>query len=133
MTGSGSEHSEQCAVFDWADRLKNSHPELGLLYAVPNGAKLPWKRDRRGKRFSPEAMRLKDEGLRPGVPDMCLPAARNGYHGLYIEMKYGGNKPTADQVWWLEQLDGQGYLAVVCWGADEAIQTIKDYIGFMEL
>jgi hypothetical protein len=31
--------------------------------------------------------KLKAEGVRAGVADLCLPAARRGYHGLYIEMK----------------------------------------------
>lgn len=26
-------------------------------------------------------------GTRRGVPDVCLPVARCGFHGLYVEMK----------------------------------------------
>jgi hypothetical protein len=104
-------------------------PELRLLHAIPNGAKLPWLRDKRGQRFSPQAFKLKAEGLRSGVPDLCLPAPRKGYHGLYIELKHGDNKPTDDQVWWLDRLSEQGYLALVCWEADEAIEAIGEYLG----
>ena len=31
--------------------------------------------------------RLRAEGLKSGVPDLCLPSAHGEYHGLYIEMK----------------------------------------------
>ena len=71
---------------------------------------------------------MKAEGLKAGVPDLCLPVARQGYHGLYIEMKYGRNKPTAKQKWWLEKLAEQGYKTIVCWGADEAIAVLEDYL-----
>ena len=36
-------------------------------------------------------------GVKAGVPDLCLPVPMNGYAGLYIEMKYGSNKPTAQK------------------------------------
>jgi hypothetical protein len=123
-----SEHDEQARILSWAEITAAAYPELALLYAIPNGAKLPWKRDKKGKRFSPEAMRLKDEGLKAGVPDLCLPVARQDYNGLYIEMKYGRNKPTPAQIWWLDQLARQGYLAVVCWGAEEAIGVLREYL-----
>jgi hypothetical protein len=122
------EHDEQVAVIAWASLMARGFPELELLYAVPNGAKLPYRG--KGKaRFSPEAMRLKAEGLRPGVPDLVLPVARQGYHGLYIEMKYGKNKPTPEQVWWADRLAEQGYLSTVCWGSQEAIDTIQAYLS----
>lgn len=124
-----SEHDEQVAIFEWCEWQQSLVPDLELLHAIPNGAKLPWRRDHRGRRFSPEAMRLKAEGLRSGVPDMCLPVARKEWHGLYIELKCGNNEPTEDQTWWMDRLTEQGYLAVVCWGASEAIEVIKDYLG----
>ena len=50
------------------------------------------------------------------------------YHGLFIEMKYGKNKPTENQKKWIDYLNGVGYLACVCYGADEAIKLINEYI-----
>lgn len=123
-----SEHAEQAAIFEWAQLLESRHPELSLLFAVPNGAKLPWRKNKAGQRYSPEAIRLKQEGLRPGVPDMCLPVARRGYYGLFIELKTGRNKPSDYQTWWLDRLAEQGYLACACWGAGEAIETISEYL-----
>jgi hypothetical protein len=128
-----AEHDEQAAVINWAQFLTGQYPELGLLFAIPNGAKLPYfeARSRSGKkyRWSPEAEKLKAEGLKPGVPDLFLPVARKGYNGLFIELKYGRNKPSEQQVAYLDALSAQGYLAVVCWGAEEAIETITEYLG----
>ena len=66
------------------------------------------------------------------MPDLCLPVARNGKHGLYVEMKWGKNKTTDKQDWWLEQLRQQGYETAVCWSAEEAMDTIAGYLGVME-
>ena len=43
---------------------------------------------------------MKRQGVKAGVPDICLPVARNGYHGLYIELKAGKNKATKNQEKW---------------------------------
>ena len=123
-----SEHNDQAAVFAWAALQEGRRPDLKLLYAIPNGAKLPWRRNQKGQRYSSEAMKLKAEGLRSGVPDTCLPVARKGFHGLYIEMKHGRNKPSDNQAWWMDQLTQQGYLAVACWGPQEAIDTLCEYL-----
>lgn len=87
-------------------------------FAIPNGEK-------RG----PKAQRLfKKLGGKPGVPDLCIPVAKGGYFGLYIEMKCGSNKQTDNQLRWQTILIEQGYKATTCWGADEAIAVIKNYI-----
>jgi hypothetical protein len=123
-----NEHEEQAAVVAWASNNEWLMPDLALLYAVPNGARLPWRKGKGGKRYSPEAMKLKAEGLKSGVPDLCLPVARGGYHGLYIEMKRGDNKPTENQTKMLDALAAQGYLAVVCYGHNDAIDTLSEYL-----
>ena len=63
-----------------------------------------------------------------GVPDLCLPVARGGYHGLYIEMKAGKNKPTEKQLWWIENLKKQGYAVSVCWGFEAARMELEKYL-----
>lgn len=123
-----SEHDEQVAVFQWARVFEGVHPELHFLFAIPNGAKLPYRKDKAGHRYSREATRLIKEGLKPGVPDMCLPCARKGYHGLYIELKVGSNKPTKYQIEWGEWLVKEGYFHVVCYGYDAVIDTLKYYL-----
>ncbi len=60
---------------------------------------------------------------------MCVPVAKHGYHGLYIELKVGKNKPTVAQEAWIALLNRNGYLARVVYGADEAIKLIEDYFN----
>lgn len=118
-----SEHDEQVAVFQWAKLNEGRWPALRWMFAIPNG----------GQRATITAMRLKAEGVKAGVPDIFLPASVVGwgdiaYSGLWIELKAGSNKPTDTQREWMEGLRGQGYATAVCWGADEAIQVITNYL-----
>ena len=117
------EDTEQRIIFQWAAMETAARPELGLLYAIPNG----------GKRAIKTAIALKAQGVKSGVPDMCLPVARGGYHGLYIELKrQKGGVVSETQKSWRTALAKQGYKAVVCKGADEAIGTIKEYLKWTE-
>lgn len=71
---------------------------------------------------------MKRQGVKAGVPDLCLPVARGQYHGLYIEMKYDKNKPTKKQEEWLRDLSKQGYLTVVCYECKQAITVLTQYL-----
>jgi hypothetical protein len=112
------EHNSQAALFKLIGFLLPEYPELDLLFAIPNG----------GARNIIVASRLKAEGVKPGVPDLMLPVARQGYHGLFIEMKIAPNRPTKHQKEWLQNLTDQGYLATVCFSTEEAINLIKKYL-----
>lgn len=120
-----SEAQEQCKLIKWADKCVQMkiHPELSMLYAVPNG----------GRRDKAEAAHLKRQGVRAGVPDLFLPVSRGGYHGLFIELKYGKNKPTKKQTEWLKSLNEQGYAVAVCYGCDEASEKILKYLKLGEI
>ena len=68
--------------------------------------------------------------MKPGVPDLCIPVAKKGFHGLYIEMKKErGGSLTQHQINWLDLLNAEGYKAVCCHGSEKAIQVIEDYFG----
>lgn len=112
------EGNEQEALFAWALYAAGVMPELGLMFHVPNG----------GSRNRIEAAKLKQQGVRAGVPDICLPVARGGFHGLFVELKYGRNKATDRQTAWLDALRSQGYLAVECVGWDTAREVITKYL-----
>jgi hypothetical protein len=60
---------------------------------------------------------------------LLLAVARGEYHGLFIELKVGSNKPSAEQIAFLDYLNDAGYLAVVLWSADAAIAEIKAYLA----
>ena len=66
--------------------------------------------------------------MRSGVPDICLPAPRGKYHGLYIEMKVGRNKPTPEQEDFLTYLAVAGYKSLACWGEKSTIRAIESYL-----
>ena len=55
--------TEQVALFGWAEYNEAYYPELRLLYAIPNG----------GHRHKAMSAELKAEGVKPGVPNLCLP------------------------------------------------------------
>src|SRR5690606_13320384 len=127
-------------------------PRLEFLFAVPNGATFGSTQKERAIRGG----KMKAEGLRTGVPDVCLPVPapkygkiliitdqiRHWYTGLFIEMK----KPAArykkkatthkwdtggvdeEQVNWLNFLEQQGYKCVVCYSWYEAANEIKFYL-----
>lgn len=113
-----TEDEEQAYIVSWARIHESRYPELKLLYHIPN----------EGKRSNREGARMKSLGLRRGVSDLCLPVARCGFHGLYIELKAQDGKATAEQNEFIRDMLGQGYYARVCFGADEAVTVIEDYL-----
>jgi hypothetical protein len=105
----------------WAALQAKRYPALALLLAVPNG----------GMRTKRTAGRLKAEGVKPGVPDLFLPASSRdmSYAGLWIEMKRRrGGTVTAAQRWWHEELREECYRVEICRGADEAIAVLTEYV-----
>lgn len=105
-----SEHSDQCAIFEWVALNEGRLPELGLLFHVPNG----------GKRDKVTAARLKAEGVKPvcricfcqlpgsvimacglsskSAADASHPRRRNGtprcaHKAIALRFAMGGNGP----------------------------------------
>jgi len=113
-----SEHQAQCALIQWAALNLKKYPELASLYAVPNA----------GKRSLRMGARMKAEGLRAGVPDLCLPVPRNGYGSLYIELKVKGGRVTELQTIWINRLRHWGNRVEVCYGWQEARDVLIDYL-----
>ena len=115
-----TEHEEQCALFAWAEANEGAFPELANMFAVPNG----------GYRPMATAQRLAEEGVKAGVPDALLLCRRGPYGGLAIELKRAdrSNHATPEQRAWLKRLAAAGYMAVICYGADEAIGVIAAYL-----
>lgn len=72
---------------------------------------------------------MKREGVLAGVSDIMLPVARNGWHGLYIELKVKGNTTSPSQKWFIAETTKQGYLAMVAFGWVEAKGIIEGYLG----
>lgn len=114
-----SEELEQETLFMWTRSNESKYPELKLLLHIPNG----------GQRPLSEAKRFKAQGVKAGVPDLLLPVACNGYHGLFIEMKSMSGRASKDQLYWIDELNKEGYLAVICYGWTEAANKIMEYLA----
>lgn len=118
LAAPGTEAAHQTALFCWAALNAHHWPELEYLAHIPNG----------GTRNRVEAGFLKAQGVRSGVPDVILPVARWGKHGLWIEMKVGDNRPSAEQKKWIQFLIKAGYAVVVCYSWIQASDYIIRYL-----
>ncbi len=106
----------QAAFFQWMHYAHRA--ESKVCFAVPNG----------GRRDLREAISLKREGVRPGVPDVALCVPRGTKHGLFIEFKIKPNKPSALQQEMMLRLEEQGYQCAVCYDLDHAIAVVESYL-----
>lgn len=144
LAAKGTESGEQKALFAWAamacyrgflaadddaSYMVKGHaaqygdwrkvPELKWLHAIPNG----------GKRDAITAARMKAEGSRAGVYDIFLPVARQGCHGLYIELKpLKAGRESDEQKEFGAFVMQQGFHAEVKRGWRTAADLIQKYL-----
>jgi len=85
--------------------------------AVPNG----------GQRNKIVAAKMKAEGVLAGTPDIFIPEPRNGFHGLWIEFKFGKNKLTDSQSYVIGKLRKNGYRCEVCYSLEEFLTIVDNY------
>lgn len=109
-----TEDQEQMKLVSW---LKKQ----GIrFYSIPNG----------GHRNFHEAAKFKRTGVSPGVPDICIPFASGGFHGLYVELKrVKGGKISESQLDWIKHLRENGYYADVALGFEEAKKIVVYYLS----
>lgn len=109
------EHYEQVRVFHYFER---HHPDIyQRLAATPNG----------GMRSKATAGKMKAEGQKRGYPDMSLDVPKGIYHGMKVELKYGSNRLSEEQVEYLQRLRADGYYSVLCVGWNEVVEAIMAY------
>lgn len=98
--------------------------KLGVVvHHSPNG----------GRRDAREGAAFKAMGVSAGYPDLTIPYARQGYHGLYIEVKtLVGGRLSDSQIEWGEFLKKQGYAWYEAKGAVEVVQIVCDYLGIKQ-
>lgn len=114
-----TEDEEQMTLIRWAALAAGQHPELRLLFHIPNG----------GSRGKAEAGRFRAMGVKSGVPDLFLPVARGPWHGLFIELKQTkGGRVSPEQAAWIRDLGAQGYCIGVCYGWEQARAEIEHYL-----
>lgn len=112
--------SDECDKFC---EFVNLYPKLAqYLISIPNQALCYTNPGIRKK--------LSRQGVKKGIPDYFFAFPRNGYCGLFIEMKRSdlrGDKLRPEQQEWMDRLNSVGFKSIVCWGADEAIAALMDY------
>lgn len=115
--------------------MRAKHPTI-LLIHIPN----------EGRKSAFERYKYSLMGCLTGAPDYFLPIKRGNYSGLWIELKAPAHhrvvkkgkeagkvvkvaegKPSSEQVGVISQLNQDGYLAVVCVGAESAINQVEKY------
>jgi hypothetical protein len=116
-----SEHDIQSMLFLWSKYQSKKFPGILMMFAIPNG----------GYRHIATASKLKMEGVKAGVPDIFLPVARGGFHGLFLEVKSKGGRATNDQNTWLQALAINGYKCRMVKGFDEAVAAIDEYYSLV--
>jgi hypothetical protein len=74
-------------------------------------------------------------GLRKGASDLFFALPKNGYHGLWMEIKKDGWKYTSsqrehieNQTKFLEQMISLGYMGRMVVGTDEGIKLLNEYM-----
>lgn len=112
-----SESEEQKTLIKW---WALQYPQFdSLLFHIPNG----------GLRNLKTAVRLKTEGVKPGVADLFLAMPSKQHHGLFIEMKrQRGNGQTELQRQFQGAVESQGYKYILARGYEQAKQGILEYM-----
>jgi hypothetical protein len=115
MSLNPSETQIQIALLEWA----SYHPILkDFLFHIGNQRKC-----------SPVyGALLKRLGIKRGCSDLMLAYPVSPYHGLFLELKSNGKKPSSDQLKWLERMKSVGYAAEWCDNLNDAIQIIEHYM-----
>lgn len=116
-----SESEQQQLVISW---FRLQYPKYRLI-SIPNGTMIG------GRNKYALVNKYKKEGMLPGVSDLFLCVPRNGYNGLWLEMKARGKTASSlsqDQRIWLSDMEKIGYRAVCCFGFDHARKVIIEYM-----
>ncbi len=93
-----------------------------LFFHIPNG----------GSRHFLEAVSLKKQGVKSGVPDNFLAVPRGKFHGLFLELKSSSGKLSKNQAEMIQFLNEQGYSACVSNSFEGACAIIKTYLDIKE-
>ena len=73
--------------------------------------------------------RLKEKGVKSGVPDVLIFTKKNGYSGMAAELKVKPNKITQNQKVWLGKLKAERWYVCLCYDLDEFIYHFQNYYG----
>lgn len=116
-----SESTEQQLVVSW---FRLQYPKYRII-SILNGSMIG------GRNKYALVNKYKKEGMLPGVSDLFICVPKNGYSGLWLEMKAKGKTASSlspDQRIWLSDMEKMGYKAECAAGFDQAKIIIEDYL-----
>lgn len=100
--------------------IRATHPDI-LVTATVGGVRLT---------SGPAgAAKLKASGYLNGIPDILIFEPRNDKHGLFIEMKAPGKKPSDDQIKIIDTLKTKGYEVSVENSEEGFKETVTRYLS----
>lgn len=109
------EHHLQVAVVMW---LKLTYPNTFFTIS-PAGLRLPVY----------VGAKIKAKGYRVGTCDLLIFEARKGYNGFFPEFKIKPNKPSSEQILFMQDAEDRGYKTAVYYTYEDAIRGIKEYLS----
>lgn len=125
------EHDIQTACVRWF-RYQYPFPK-GMIFSIPNGGYRGSREEMVTGKLNREQMtrmRLEEEGLLKGVPDLLIPVPRGKYGSLYVEMKNGKNGRLSDsQKERISQLEALGNRVIVCRSVENFIEEVTRYMS----
>ena len=104
--------SESFTQIQFVAWMRKTYPQH-RIFAIPNG----------GGRSRADGLKLKNEGVSPGVPDLFIPSLL-----LWIEMKSATGRASRAQKSWLNYLDGIGHNTAICRTLAEAQDAVLQII-----
>lgn len=75
-----------------------------------------------------QAVKLKRLGYTNGVPDLLIFQPKEGYHGLFIEVKTEKGVLSQAQKEFLKALHDKDYSVFIAYGYDSAVKAIDTYL-----
>lgn len=106
----GPEDHFQHSVIVW---IQLQYPNLRYHHSPNEGRRTPF-----------EQFRFKYLGSDAGFPDLLFVSLR-----LVIELKIKPNRPTPDQLYWLEYFKSIGWRAEVCYTFEEVKKVIEEELN----
>lgn len=116
-------HPEEYLQKSCVTWFKVAYPKE-IILSIPNGAYLAGTAAKRAYQWR----RLLDTGALPGCPDLLIAKPNKINAGLFVEMKFGKNKPSPEQVAVIQKLTDKGYRCNVCYSLDEFMRVVGEYM-----
>lgn len=122
MTPIQSEANLQQQCVKWFDLQYPEHSRY--LFHIRNGGSIKSAR---------EGLKFKRMGVRKGIPDLFLSLPTDTYHGMYIELKKKGGKPSPEQLDNCRHFRIVGYEFEIIDDFDVFVKIVKLYMIFHEI